>query len=850
MTDLASLLPQTAAPARRKHRGHRKDSPSGKRRQRKKGKGKKVAKKVSNSNGPDWRQLWSDLSCIHTVDEVEVDFGNTLSRKHGDLHVIQGEVFKCSPRAPTLAHCPLILKKLECVDRRTYDLKVYEADTFQRFRGHPNIISLYSYWSEPSHSNYVYKTLVLMYEEGVSGDLKNLVVNHKQRVNGWRPDTRTALRYMCDIAKGLIALHNCKFIHARVKPSSVYMDSKNTCMLGEMGKVELDSARHTHHFFSKLLIGEAIPRVLVYWAPELLKLEKYGTAVDLWALGVTMYELITGQHPFPVNDEMKFREAVLTGAVDWSLLEDYEELENIIRNLIRPDPKDRWTAHEVLTFAQMKFAVEVQRVWRGYRCRRLLMFERECAIRIQSTVRSKMQKDLYQRQRMQEKLNVAFGKFQAKFLSYLSHMKYRIMRRAALEAQKRMKTYLAVKWYYKVRAQRQALETRCRDMQLMMERYEKEAEDFYGAFPSRVIPMRMRYLSSFETWQMAMDAAQEAAVASSGGAIEPVRRSRLKQSLTKLNVVEAENKQLKTKITELEEKGKTAQLEEVALKEKLGQKYDDYHPMVQRLKQKLERLAQMCKDSVELPLELAHQYTYSNWDMVHEPDNVADNVFTETSTQWKTLSPNIDLALAGGNMACFVAQVDICAGDCGPSTVIVHTSRNGNEWMKHGDFTCNAGPGEWQSFPLQGEPICSFLRIEMPNNIRGGSYVSVQQVRVRGLVQSGGGVGGGIRRPSTGRGVAVGMGASAVRMHSNNFMEGVPGSVSARVASPSTGDSGVGILGDNLAVRNMVEVPKKAGDTSWKYTAAPPEGGQFTLLDRSYLASRGPARTLLNQSTE
>jgi len=645
---------------------------------------------------------------------------------------------------------------------------------------------------------------------------------------------------MCDIAKGLIALHNCKFIHARVKPSSVYMDARNTCMLGEMGKVELDSARHTHHFFSKLLIGEAIPRVLVYWAPELLKLEKYGTAVDLWALGVTMYELITGQHPFPVNDEMKFREAVLSGAVDWSLLEDHEMLEHIIRNLIRPDPTDRWTAHEVLTYAQYKFAVEVQRAWRGHKARRVLMFERECAIRLQSVFRAKVQKDKYQKARLAEKQNSAFGKLQAKFLANLHKEKYTRMRIAALEGQKMMRTYLAVKWYYKVRAQRQALETRCRDMQLMMERYEKEAEDFYGCFPQRVIPTRMQYLASFETWQMAMDAAQEAAVASSGGAIEPVRRSRLKQSLTRLNAVEAENKQLQVQIAGLEEKGRAATQEEKQLKEQLGQKYSDYHPMVQRLKEKLARLAQMCNDSVELPIELAHPYTYSNWDMVHEPDNVADNVLTDTSTQWKTLSPNIDLALAGGSAACFVAQVDICAGDCGPSTLIVHTSRNGDEWVKHNEFKCNAGPGEWQSFPLQGEPICSFIRIEMPNNIRGGSYVSVQQVRVRGLVQSVGvGVGG---MGHTHRASAAGMAQRAVRIHSNNYMEN------------KTGGGGCGSItgGGSQSSRTAVEAPANG-----TLNPAPPSDAGFTLLDRSYLAStrtrmepKSGGRILVNQSAQ
>lgn len=377
-------------------------------------------------------------------------------------------------------------------------------------------------------------------------------------------------------------------------------------------------------------------------------------------------------------------------------------------------------------------------------------------------------------------------------------------------------------------------------MQLMMERYEKEAEDFYGCFPQRVIPTRMQYLASFETWQMAMDAAQEAAVASSGGAIEPVRRSRLKQSLTRLNAVEAENKQLQVQIAGLEEKGRAATQEEKQLKEQLGQKYSDYHPMVQRLKEKLARLAQMCNDSVELPIELAHPYTYSNWDMVHEPDNVADNVLTDTSTQWKTLSPNIDLALAGGSAACFVAQVDICAGDCGPSTLIVHTSRNGDEWVKHNEFKCNAGPGEWQSFPLQGEPICSFIRIEMPNNIRGGSYVSVQQVRVRGLVQSVGvGVGG---MGHTHRASAAGMAQRAVRIHSNNYMEN------------KTGGGGCGSItgGGSQSSRTAVEAPANG-----TLNPAPPSDAGFTLLDRSYLAStrtrmepKSGGRILVNQSAQ
>ena len=74
-------------------------------------------------------------------------------------------------------------------------------------------------------------------------------------------------------------------------------------MLGELGKVELDAARHTHQLFSKVLIAEAMPHTLAYWAPEVLNLQRYGTKADMWSLGVTMYQIVTGEHPFNTGDE-------------------------------------------------------------------------------------------------------------------------------------------------------------------------------------------------------------------------------------------------------------------------------------------------------------------------------------------------------------------------------------------------------------------------------------------------------------------------------------------------------------------------------------------------------------------
>jgi len=42
-------------------------------------------------------------------------------------------------------------------------------------------------------------------------------------LNSVRPSSRLALKYLCDIVKGLKTLHNSMIVHGSVKPSSIYI---------------------------------------------------------------------------------------------------------------------------------------------------------------------------------------------------------------------------------------------------------------------------------------------------------------------------------------------------------------------------------------------------------------------------------------------------------------------------------------------------------------------------------------------------------------------------------------------------------------------------------------------------
>lgn len=324
------------------------------------------------------------LRTIHSPAQLVIDLTEALSIKRPgfDVAVFESQSFRCRAADESIAKVGLILKRVTCVDRRMYDIKVYELDTFMRFMNHPHVVSLYAMWNEPAAGPYAYKTLVGLYREGLRGDLYDYAVD---RSDDRRLRPRRVKLLACHIAAALRSFHNCNLIHAGIRPKNIYIDEQRNAMVGEVGKVELDSLRYSHHIFSKLFIANAMEHKLAYWAPELLTMQQYGKEVDCWALGVTMFQMMFGTLPFPTTSEASFRDAVLQGS---SYLEnkggcgelDEPDVEPVLKetvlNLLNPNPLHRWSSDQALNYLQFDFAVHMQRVWRGWLARR--HFRRMC----------------------------------------------------------------------------------------------------------------------------------------------------------------------------------------------------------------------------------------------------------------------------------------------------------------------------------------------------------------------------------------------------------------------------------------------------------------------------------------
>src|SRR5262245_15511466 len=97
-------------------------------------------------------------------------------------------------------------------------------------------------------------------------------------------------RMALDIIAGLEAAHHRGVVHRDVKPANVFFDARGTAKLGDFGVAHLVDLGQTQ---TGGLIGS-----LAYMSPEQITGAPISIAADLYALGVTLFEAITGRLPF------------------------------------------------------------------------------------------------------------------------------------------------------------------------------------------------------------------------------------------------------------------------------------------------------------------------------------------------------------------------------------------------------------------------------------------------------------------------------------------------------------------------------------------------------------------------
>ncbi len=123
-----------------------------------------------------------------------------------------------------------------------------------------------------------------------------------------RLELRRILSLIAEVAAGLAHAHGQHVIHRDLKPSNIFITREGRVKLLDFGIAWLLDAEPLPSSW------QAMAGTPAYMAPEQWRGEPQDTRTDLWAVGVVLYELLTGTLPFQEGSLAQLREWVTSAA--------------------------------------------------------------------------------------------------------------------------------------------------------------------------------------------------------------------------------------------------------------------------------------------------------------------------------------------------------------------------------------------------------------------------------------------------------------------------------------------------------------------------------------------------------
>ena len=240
-----------------------------------------------------------------------------------------GEVWKVVHKQTNRVYVIKVIDKISIFEQKLVDQMNREIEMMYKLN-HPHVMKLVNHFEDDD------KFYMIM-PYAAKGQLYSLL---RRQV---RFDQRTAAQYMRETIEAVRYLHSFspKIIHRDIKPENLLLDDNYRVKLSDFGWANYQEENQLRKTFC------GTPE---YLSPEMIRKTGHNYLVDIWTLGVLLFELLAGYAPFTGANQSELFMNIKKLKINWPV--DFPPLaKNLVSKILKLNPKERLSIEEISSHA-------------------------------------------------------------------------------------------------------------------------------------------------------------------------------------------------------------------------------------------------------------------------------------------------------------------------------------------------------------------------------------------------------------------------------------------------------------------------------------------------------------------